>query len=250
LNAERTESDGYVSEYRYAPDEGTYDNICYPVKGFFVLIENDPYSMKLYDSEGRFLHPMERVSIMRSVANSLEGKIRFPRPFIFKYKDDAEKNSGKFPSAIVSHGDFVKISYMSGNIYKPLVEGSIESFAFQTQVPFLRTDPKNLERKAERYENNSYLLEFEDDGKGNLTLAINAKTAGNGNIKITTNGNVDLTATNVIINGGTKGVSREDDTIQATIPANTFLNVSNNPNIEMTITGKITSASATVKAGG
>jgi hypothetical protein len=267
LTPERTEIEGFVSEYRYEPEDGNYDKIFYPVTGFFVVVEDDPYTMKLYDSIGRFLHPMNRVSIMRSVANALEGNIRFPRPFVFRYKNSAEKMSGKFPSTIVSHGDHVKISYIGGNIFKPLVEGSIESLAIQTQVPFLRTDPKNLERKAKRFENEDYTLEFEDDGKGNLTLEVTAKTEGNANITVKTTGKISIQSTgdtevnatgdikingqNVNVNEGEKGAARQDDTIEATIPAGSFWISDNTPNPSpVNITGKITSSSAKVKIGG
>lgn len=276
MTPERIDIDGFVSEYRYEPEDGNYDKIFYPVTGFFVVIEDEPYSMKLYDSIGRFLHPMNRVSIVRSIANSLEGDIRFPRPFVFRYKNAVEKTSGKFPSTIVSQGDHLKISYIGGNIFKPLVDGSIENLAIQVQVPFLRTDPKNLERKAKRFENGDYTLEFEDDGKGNLTLEVTAKTEGNANLKVITNGKVDIQSTgttkitaignaeieatgdvkvkgaNVNINEGSKGAAREDDTVEVTaqigaivVDSGTHANVS-----PITITGKITSSSAKVKIGG
>jgi hypothetical protein len=242
--AEKIEVEGFVSEYRYVEDEGVYDKIFYPVTGFFVMTEGDPYSMKLYDATGRFLHSMDRVSLARSVFNSLEGDIRFPRPFVFRYKDDAEKKTGKFPSVIISHGEHLVISYIEGNIRKPIVMYSVESFAFQNQIPFLRTDPLNLERKAKRYENDNYVLEFEDDGSGNLTLMIHSKKSGNGNISIKTNGNI-------VIDDGEKGAARLDDQVQVTaqigdisVDPSTHHNTS-----PITITGKITAASTKVKIG-
>ncbi len=272
---EKVMMEGFVSEYRYVEDDGAYNNILYPVTGFFVMPEDEPFNMKLYDSIGRFLHPMHRVSIARTVANTLEGDIRFPRPFIFRYKNNEEKQLGQFPSILVSQGDFLKISYIGGSIFKPLVECSIESFAFQNQTDFIRTDPTNLERRAKRYENNDYYLEFENKGNGEINL----KIAGKGNresklnleikditvklsklkinedkITIDENNNIGIEGTEVKINDGTKGGARIDDTIEATIPAGTFL-IKSNPSTDVlnptpiTISGKITGGSGTIKLG-
>jgi len=59
-----------------------------------------------------------------------------------------------------------------------------------------------------------------------------------------------VTAQEIVLNNGNKGAARLDDTIEATIPAGSFWISDNTPNPNsITINGKITSSSSTVKVG-
>lgn len=194
---ERIDEAGFISEYTYCPDTGMFDRISFPVTGFFAQMQGNPKTMMLYDSHTRFIHPMNRVSIAQSVANSKEGVKKFPRPFILDYANADERKIGQIGTKIISKGDTVLIMYAEGMIYKPVVIASIEALGVPMQKAFLRYDPNNLDRQVARFETDGYILEFESDGAGEIKLVVTAQNKGTGNITI------DLTGTdgngNVIV---------------------------------------------------
>ena len=87
------------------------------------------------------------------------------------------------------------------------------------------------------------------DGKLEITAKGDSVINADGNIEITAKGNVKL-------NNGSKGAARQDDTVEVTIPAGSFITAvtgqaTGTPNpAPVTVQGKITSASGTVKIGG
>jgi hypothetical protein len=173
--------DGFVSEYSYEPHKGDYDRIYFPVTGHFVMVEGKPETMKLYDDFARVFHRLENVSFLWPVSSQLEGKKKFPRPFIMKQVDGDTQGLG---TQLVSAGEKVKISYIGGELANPLVEGAIENLVILNQHQFLRLDGANLDRQAERYENDDYFLEYENNGHGEFTTRIVAQGQGTGNITL------------------------------------------------------------------
>jgi hypothetical protein len=175
----RIEQDGFVSEYKYAPHDGDYDHIFFPVTGHFVMVKDRPATMALYDDFARIFHPLEDVSFMWPVSSQLEGKKKFPRPFIVEQLSD---DPDGFGTKVLSVGEKVKITYIGGELCNPLVEGAIENLIILNQHQFLRLDGANLDRQAERYENDDYFLEYENNGHGEFTTRIVAQGKGTGNI--------------------------------------------------------------------
>lgn len=167
---------GFHGQYVHEIDFGRFNKIYFPVTGHLVMLRDDPRSMKLYDDYVRAFHEMSHTSFLWGVNNQLEGRKKFPRPFIY------EESDGKLQ--LISQGDKVMISYVEGNWHKPLITGSIESLGIVNQKKFLRLDGDNLDRQPERYENEYYIYEFENDGRGNLNLKVEAKEEGEGNINI------------------------------------------------------------------
>ena len=178
---EKIDVQGYYGHYAREVDLGKFERIHFPVTGHFVMLKDQAKSIKLYDDYVRAFHEMSRVSFLSGVNNPLEGKKKFPRPFIYEESGDDLK--------LVSQGDKVLIAYVEGSWQKPLVTGSIESMGVVNQKKFLRFDGDNLDRQPERYENDKYVYEYENDGKGNINLFIEAKEEGEGSINITILGN-------------------------------------------------------------
>jgi len=210
VDAQRIEADGIVSEYKYLPDGGTWDKINYPVVGYFIQMKDDPSSMRLYDSNTRITHPMARVALAWSVSSYEEGKKKFPRPFIFDWRDGDEKKSGQFGSKLVSDGEQLLLFYLEGSIYSPVVHGAIQNLGIPSSTPFLRLEPRNLDRQAERYDNDDYTLEIENDGKGQITYDLTGKTDNNGNITITVKGGESAGRVTLNVNRAVR-VNQTDD---------------------------------------
>ena len=174
---------GYSSIYDSIPFSGGEESLYSLITGHFV-VERDPETkkimpetMRLCDDTARIYHEMASVSFLWNVANELEGKKKFPRPFIYEKKSaDAQA-----ADVLISSGDKVAILYANGSIYTPLVIGSIESIATPRQHKDLFIDPENLDRQIERYENADYLFEAENDGRGALKFRIEGKEAEGGN---------------------------------------------------------------------
>lgn len=185
---------GYYGHYAREVNYGKFEKIYYPVTGHFVMLKDEPKSMKLYDDHVRAFHGIDRVSFLWGVNSPKEGKKKFPRPFVYEESGDDLK--------LVSQGEKVKITYVEGSWEKPLVEGAIESMAVINQKKFLRLDGGNLDRQSERYESEKYIYEFENDGKGNLNFLIEAKEEGEGNIDITLLGSEKFGKINLYTNHG------------------------------------------------
>jgi len=185
---------GYYGQYARETDYGKFERIHFPVTGHFVMLKDQPKTMKLYDDHVRAFHEMSRVSLLSSVNNPKEGRKKFPRPFIFEESGTDLK--------LISQGDKVLITYVEGSWEKPLVTGSIESMGVINQKKFLRFDGTNLDRQPERYENDKYVYEYENDGKGNINLLIETKDEGEGSINITLKGNDKFGMLNLYTNHG------------------------------------------------
>ena len=198
---------GYVSIYENSIFFGSQNNL-HPTTGHFV-IEQDPVTkklitetLKLLDDNSRMYYEMGNVSFLWPSSNELEGKKKMYRPFVLEKMANTMTVDGEVINTInykvISTGEKVKISYINGSIYNPLVEGAIENISVIHQHKFLFLQPDNLDRQPTRYENDLYSLEFENDGKGGLNLSVIGKTNGTGNINIVLagssgNGNVTVT---------------------------------------------------------
>jgi len=204
-------AEGFVSEHGSNPSYGDTQNIFFPVTGNLIVLRDratkkiDTTTMLLSDDFTRHTTPIAQVSFLNQVSNPTEGKKKFPRPWVYEYADD---DKTKLPK-LISQGDKLLIQYVEGNIYNPLVVGSIESLAITNQLQFLQYDPSNLERQPERYDNDDYTLEYENDGKGNHVWVLMAHPAdpkkgnvgGSGNITIELIGTQGNGQVNIGMNG-------------------------------------------------
>lgn len=203
---------GFVSEYEYSEQENSEQGIFYPVTGHLVVLKDDPKALFLFDDSARIYHPITKVSFLSRLSNATEGMKVYPRPFVTEQTAAEKEIPGyKYGSKIISSGDKVKITYVNGSIYNPLVEGSIDAFGSFAQNKFLLTKSDEWEQVKTRLENDDYIFEYKDDAAGELTLAITAKKkedskknkGGTGNITIDLigtelNGKVTLNTTGIV----------------------------------------------------
>jgi len=201
--SDRTIQEGFVSQYCHEDGAGEQDKIFYPVTGRFIQIKDDPSSLQLYDDNIRYLHQPSNVALLLPVSSQLEGKKKFPRPWIYERTAEEERRNLRVGSKLVTPGDIVLINYVGGNLFTPIVVGSVEALGSIAQKKFLHFDPKNLDRQAERYENDKYTYEFENDGKGGFTLNIVAKEGGSGDVTIDVTGQAEHGKVQLRTNGAT-----------------------------------------------
>ena len=139
-------------------------------------------------------------------------------------------------ATIPNVGDLVVVSFVEGNINAPVILGRLYNDADQP--------PPN------------------DVGQVILTRldSITIETNSGTKVEIDADGNVHITAAGeVILNEGSKGAARQDDSVEVTIPSGTFITTVSGgfggaavgmPNpAPVKVQGKITSASGTVKIG-
>lgn len=130
-------------------------------------------------------------------------------------------------------GELVVLAFVGGNINAPVILGRLYNEADRP--------PKN--------DTGQMVLTQLDS----LTIVMNSGTK----IEIDRDGNVKIDAKgNVTINDGSKGAARQDDQVEVTIPAGTFITTvagagaTGTPNpAPVKVQGKITSASGSVKIG-
>ena len=175
---------GFVSEYEYEQDRGRMSRIWFPVTGHFFMEEDKPETLALYDDYTRMIHSLNTVTMMWERSNPLEGKKRFPRPFLYDRTGAEDHSLGILKTA----GDKVMIVYLGGSVYQPAVIGSIEHLGIVSQKTFLRIQGENLERTVERSETDDATIEYENDGKGNVTLTMITKNGDTALIDIGING--------------------------------------------------------------
>ncbi len=218
---QRVEQLGFVSEYKYGPFPGQDNAIFYPMIGILLMEKGKPDTIQLFVEHSGVLHTLSEIQFMLEVSNTKEGKKKFPRPYIYENQSDGTIK-------VLSTGDRLKVSYLGGDVHNPLIEGAIEPMSIITQHKFLRFDPQNLDRQPERYENDNYIYEFENDGKGGINLLIEAKKkddqkkndGGTGNISITLKGQEGAGGTlslNVTGNVQLNQIDTEGSTIQTII---------------------------------
>ena len=137
---------------------------------------------------------------------------------------------------IPSVGDLVLLSFIGGDINAPVIIGRLYNDKDQppvndkSQVVFSKAESLTITMDS------GTLVEIDKDG----------------NINITSKGDVN-------INDGKKGAARQDDTVEVTIPAGSFITTvaggsgaaaTGTPNpAPVKVQGKITSSSGTVKIG-
>lgn len=129
-------------------------------------------------------------------------------------------------------GDLVVVGFVGGDINAPIILGRLYN---DEDLP-----PKN--------DAGQLILENLESLK--LTMKSGAV------IEIDADGNVSIEAAgDVVINGGSKGAARQDDAVEVTIPAGTFITAVSGPSVgtpnpaPVKVQGKITAASGTVKIG-
>jgi hypothetical protein len=218
--------DGFASELDHIFSSGDAGSIATSVMGCFVMEDGKANTMKLYDAARKVYHEMSNVSLLWRVGSPLEGKKKFPRPFIFTKKNPTDAVA----TQLKSPGEKLLIQYVNGNIYNPIVVGAVESLSVIDQKAFLRIDPNNLDRQVERYETDDYVLESENDGSGNITLTITGKTTGNGNFTVNLSGQ---NAGNISVNAnGTYSLIQNDG------KGNTMRSLAIDLNKGLTVLGK------------
>jgi len=128
--------------------------------------------------------------------------------------------------------ELVVLAFIGGNINAPVILGRLYN---DEDRP-----PKNDKGQV-------VLTQLET-----LTITLNSGTV----IEVDKDGNVNIEAKgNVVINEGNKGAARQDDAVEVTIPAGTFITTvagqaTGTPNPSpVKVQGKITSASGSVKIG-
>jgi hypothetical protein len=189
----KIEQEGFVSEYEYQELHNGDQSICSPTSGHFVVLEDDPTALFLFDDDKRVFHNITSVGFLHRISNAIEGEKLYPRPWVTRQTDKEKEIIGyKYGSIVVSAGDKVIINYVNGSIYNPLVVGSVEPFGAFNQNNFLLTKPDEMEQEKKRLETNDYSLEYKNDSHGEITLDIVAKDVdeekknqgGTGNITI------------------------------------------------------------------
>jgi phage baseplate assembly protein gpV len=135
-------------------------------------------------------------------------------------------------ASIPNVDDLVLVQFIGGDINAPVVTGRLYNDADKPPV-----SDKN-QFVMDRVESIKIIMD------GGTTLEIDK----DGNVKIEAKGDV-------VLNDGSKGAARKDDTVEVTIPSGSFITVvggagtgTPNPN-PVKVQGKITSASGTVKIG-
>lgn len=130
-------------------------------------------------------------------------------------------------------GELVVLAFIGGNINAPVILGRLY----------------NDEDRPPKNDTGQAVLTQLDS----LSITMNSGTK----IEIDADGNVKIDAKgDVTINNGSKGAAREEDSVEVTIPSGTFIvavggAATGTPNpAPIKVTGKITSASGTVKIGG
>jgi phage protein D/phage baseplate assembly protein gpV len=140
-------------------------------------------------------------------------------------------------------GENVFVTFENGDIDRPLVTGVLWNVKKQ---PTENATPNNYKRVIKSREGHKIMLN-DDPQEGGIFLetALGAKVIidNKGNIKIESTGDVN-------VNNGNKGAARLNDSVEVTIPSNSFLISPNtlNPN-PVSVKGKIISSSNTVKIG-
>lgn len=193
---QRIEQLGFMSEYKYSPNPGRENAVLYPMIGILLMEKDKSDTIQLFVEHSGLLHNLDEIQFMLSVSSTKEGKKKFPRPYVYENQSDGTIK-------MLSTGERLKVSYLGGDVHNPLVEGAIEPMAIITQHKFLRFDPQNLDRQPERYENDNYVYEFENNGEGGINLTIEAKKkddqkknkGGTANISITLKGQEEVGGT-------------------------------------------------------
>lgn len=166
-------------------------------------------------------------------------------------------------------GDLVALAFIGGDINAPVIVGRLYNDEDRppkndtgqmilTQLDSL-TITLNSGTKIDVDTDGN--VQIEAKGKISINTDKNAQIDIKGDSVIKADGNIEITAKgDVKINNGSKGVARQDDTVEVTIPASTFIVAVSGgatapavgtPNpAPVTVQGKITSASGTVKVGG
>jgi len=120
--------------------------------------------VRLFDAFGNRWEEGEYSFFMPGYFNNLEGRQKFPRPFV----------QNPLSGVQVQQGDILLISFLNENLYNPIV--------FPSMVPFEKSeffrDNDLGESVQERRENEHRIIEIDDNGKGKVFLKIESKPNG------------------------------------------------------------------------
>ena len=160
---------------------------------------------------------------------------------------DGKKSWGSY--FVPEVGDEVLVVFEQGDINRPIVIGS--SFNGKNRPPGITPGDKDITAKK-RFMTKSGMQILIDESPKKENLVIQDK-AGSKITMDSATGNVIVEAKgNVTINNGSQGAARQNDPVEVTIPAGTFLTAAQGgvPNsAPVKVQGTITSASGTVKIG-
>jgi len=169
-------------------------------QGQFIL---DGETIFLQTGDGdRF--DLDRVAVMSSAFNDLDGVLRWPKPTIYDDNGNVE-----------AQGDLLIVSFANGDVFNPVVMGSI--------IPLHKNDffhdyeRTTYQQKKVRFETEQAIIEFQDDGKGELQLDVTGQAGesenGTGNITVNLTG-VDEANGNITVNvSGNATVSAAKDVL-------------------------------------
>jgi len=189
---------GFTPQFQIVENPNPTSRIYGVIQGQFILDGNVIFLQTL-DGD-RF--SLDRVDILSTVFNDKDGVLRFPRPFIY----DSGGN-------IVSKGDLVIIAFYKGDVFNPIVIGSV--IPIQKDDFFHSFTEADYKKKKARFETAGAIIEYQDDGNGEIQLDITAQDEGTGNISINLTGSSDNGNLNVTINGNVQLNAQKDVTIES-----------------------------------
>lgn len=146
-------------------------------------------------------------------------------------------------AGIPNVGDLVVLGFLHGDINAPIVLGRLY----------------NDEDRPPRNDVGQMVLERIETVSLTTKKGTKIEIDADGNVIIEAKGDVTLKGGEVKINDGSKGAARQDDSVEVTIPANSFIvsvtpgtgGAAGKPNLSpVKVQGKIISSSGSVKIGG
>lgn len=178
---------GFTPQTRIVEERNPDRKINGLIQGQFIL---DGETIFLQTRNGDRFN-LDRVGISSTAFNNKDGILRYPKPFIY---DD----SGN----IEQQGDIVIIAFEKGDIYNPVVIGSV--------IPLSKNDffhdfeKTTYQKKKARFETEQCIIEFQDDGMGEIQIDVTAQEGeeetGTGNITLNLTGFDEENDGNITIN--------------------------------------------------
>lgn len=175
---------GFEQQFGIKPNFNPDRKIYGVVQGEFIL-DGETIFLQIFSGD-RF--ELDRVAITSNAFNDKDGVLRYPKPSIY-----AEGGN------LTQQGDLVIVAFGNGDIYNPMVLGSI--IPFYKNDFFHDFDLDNYLKKKARYETDNYVIEFQDDGDGEIQLDVTAQAEGTGNITVNLEGVGDNGNVTVNVNG-------------------------------------------------
>lgn len=214
---------GYVPQVKFVEDNRPDLNIIGLEKGEFVL-KGQIIWLQMH---GNRKYDLADVSIISTAFNELDGVLRWPQPTLVNELGIIQKQ-----------GDIVLIGFRKSNPNNPIVLGSIIPLKINDFFHAFEYD--SFQQRKARFETDQAIIEFQDDGKGEIKLDITGNQvqaqAGSEAVNGTGNITVNLTGFNEDEENGTNG--------SITINANGLLTLTFQKDITIT-TSKTMNVNAT-----